>query len=142
DLFWLVVIVLVIFTLKAAVAITLTRTLAYFVAGVESRNATALADLLIHARLDEVKAFSKADLQYAITGSITYGFTGILNNIATLVSESFLLLVITATFFFVDPTAALFTLLYFAIVVIIIQVFIGRSLKRAGQEAVAGTVNT
>jgi ATP-binding cassette subfamily C protein len=142
DLFWLVVIVLVIFTLKAAVAITLTRALAYFVARVESRNAAALADFLVHARLDEVKSFSKANLQFAITGSMTYGFTGILNNIATLVSESFLLLVITATFFVVDPIAAVFTLVYFGLVVVIIQVFIGRSLKRAGKEAVAGTVNT
>lgn len=142
DLFWLVVIVLVVFTVKAAIAIVLTRALAFFVASVESRNAERLSSYLLNGRLDDVKKFSKADLQFAITGSITYAFTGILNNIATLVSEGFLLLVITATFFFVDPLAAVFTLVYFGIVVIIIQVFIGRSLKRAGQEAVAGTVDT
>lgn len=142
DLFWLVVIVLAVFTVKAVIAISLTHALASFVASVESRNAERLSSFLLNARLDDVKKFSKADLQFAITGSMTYAFTGILNNIASLASEGFLLLVITATFFFVDPLAALFTLAYFAIIVLIIQVFIGRSLKRAGQEAVAGTVDT
>lgn len=142
DLFWLVVMVLLVFTVKAAIAIALTRALAFFVASVESRNAERLASYVLQGRLDDVKRFSKADLQFAITGSMTYAFTGILNNIASLASEGFLLLVITATFFFVDPLAALFTLAYFGFVVVIIQVFIGRSLKRAGREAVAGTVDT
>ena len=142
DLFWLVVVVLLVFTVKAAIAIALTRALAFFVASVESRNAERLSAYLLNGRLDDVKKFSKADLQFAITGSMTYAFTGILNNIATLASEGFLLLVITATFFIVDPVAAVFTLAYFGVIVVIIQVFIGHSLKRAGQEAVAGTVDT
>ncbi len=142
DLFWLVVVVLLVFTVKAVIAIVLTRALAFFVASVESRNAERLASHVLNGRLDDVKKFSKADLQFAITGSMTYAFTGILNNIASLASEGFLLLVITATFFVVDPLAALFTLAYFGLVVVIIQVFIGRSLKRAGREAVAGTVDT
>ncbi|HEY9497791.1 MAG TPA: ABC transporter ATP-binding protein [Terrimesophilobacter sp.] len=142
DLFWLVVVVLLVFTVKAAIAIALTRALAFFVASVESRNAERLSAYLLNGRLDDVKKFSKADLQFAITGSMTYAFTGILNNIATLASEGFLLLVITATFFIVDPIAAVFTLAYFGVIVVIIQVFIGHSLKRAGQEAVAGTVDT
>lgn len=142
NIVWLVVIVLVIFTVKAVIAITLTRTLAYFVATVESRNAARVAAYVLNGRLDEVKEYSKADLQYAITGSMTYAFTGILNNLANLASEGFLLLVITATFFVVNPIAALFTLAYFGFVVVIIQVFIGRSLRRAGREAVAGTVDT
>lgn len=142
DLFWLVVVVLLVFTVKAAIAIALTRALAFFVASVESRNAERLSAYLLNGRLDDVKKFSKADLQFAITGSMTYAFTGILNNIATLASEGFLLLVITATFVVVDPVAAAFTLAYFGVIVVIIQVFIGHSLKRAGQEAVAGTVDT
>jgi ATP-binding cassette subfamily C protein len=65
-----------------------------------------------------------------------------LNNLASLVTEGFLLLVVTATFFIVDPVAAVFALAYFGVVIVIIQVFIGRSLKRAGREAVDGTVET
>lgn len=142
SLLWLVVLVLGIFTIKAIIAIGLTRALAHFVASVEVRNATALAEFVLGGRLDEVKRYSKADLQFAVTGSTTYAFTGLLNNVASLTSEGFLLLVITATFFVVDPIAALFTLVYFALVVLIIQVFIGRSLKRAGAEAVGGTIDT
>lgn len=142
SLLWLVVLVLGIFTVKAIIAISLSRALASFVASVEVRNAAALVEFVLGGRLDDVKRYSKADLQFAVTGSTTYAFTGILNNVASLVSEGFLLLVITATFFIVDPIAALFTLVYFALVVLIIQVFIGRSLKRAGAEAVAGTIET
>lgn len=142
NLLWLVVVVLLVFTVKAAIAITLTRALAYFVATVESRNAARVASFVLRGSLDDVREFSKADLQFAITGSMTYAFTGILNNVANMASEGFLLLVITGTFFVVDPIAALFTLGYFGLVVVIIQVFIGRSLRRAGREAVAGTVDT
>lgn len=141
-LLWLVVLVLVVFTLKAVIAIGLTSVLARFMASLEVRNASALTAFILGSRLDEVKRYSKADVQFAVTGSTTYAFTGILNNVASFMSEGFLLLVITATFFVVDPIAALFTLVYFSLVVFIIQVFIGRRLKRAGVEAVAGTIDT
>lgn len=142
GILWLVLIVLVVFSLKAVVAILLSRTLAYFNAGVETRNAELLAAYILSGQLNDIKKTSKSDLQFAITGSVTFTFTGILNNVATFVSEGFLLLVISITFFLVDPIAAVFTLAYFGFIVIIIQTFIGRSLKRAGKEAVAGIVAT
>ena len=142
GLVWLVVAVLGVFVVKATIAILLMRTQAHFVAGVETRNALRIADYLLHGSLALAKRSSKAELQFALTGSSTYAFTGLLNNVASLICESFLLLVITATFFVVNPVVAVFALIYFAVVVLVIQVFIGRSLKRAGREAVSGTVET
>lgn len=138
----LVVLVLAVFIVKAAAAILLMRTQAHFVARVETRNARAIADFLLRGSLASVKRYSKAELQFALTGSSTYAFTGLMNNVASLIAEGFLLVVITASFFLVNPVAAVFALVYFAVVVLVIQVFIGRSLKRAGQEAVGGTVET
>jgi len=142
GLLWLVVFVLVVFVIKAITAVLLVRGQAFFVAGVESRNAHKIVDFLLTGSLASVKRYSKADVQFALTGSLTYAFTGLMNNVATLCSEGFLLLVVTLTFFLVNPVVAIFALIYFGLVLLAIQVFISRSLKRSGQEAVAGTVQT
>jgi ATP-binding cassette subfamily C protein len=142
GLLLLVVLVLAVFVVKAVIAILLTRGLAYFVARVEARNSHELASFLLRESLDSVKLYSKAEIQFALTGSTTYAFTGLLNNVATIASEGFLLVVIASTFFVVNAVIAMFTIVYFAAVVVIIQVFIGRSLRKAGRDAVAGTVDT
>lgn len=142
DLLALVVLVLGVFVVKAVVAILLTRALAFFAARVETVNAERIARYLLNSRLDEVKSYSKAKLQFSVTGSLTFAFTGVLNGIATIVSESFLLLVVTLTLVAVNPIAALFTLGYFIVVVVIIQVLIGRKLKTASAQAVAGSIAT
>jgi ATP-binding cassette subfamily C protein len=142
GLMWLVVVVLVVFAVKALLAISLIRAQARFVASVETRNVKKIAAHLLMGSLAQVRQYSKADLQFALTSSTTFAFTGLMNNLASIATESFLLLVITATFFLVNPLAAIFALLYFGLVVVVIQWIIGRSLKRAGREAVAGTVET
>lgn len=142
DMLALVVLVLGVFVVKAIVAILLTRTLAFFAAGIETVNAERIARYLLSSRLDEVKSYSKAKLQFSVTGSLTFAFTGIMNGIATIISESFLLLVVTVTLVAVNPVAALFTLAYFVVVVVIIQVLIGRKLKSASAQAVAGSIAT
>jgi ABC-type multidrug transport system fused ATPase/permease subunit len=140
GLLWLVIFVLVVFLFKAAAAILLSWKLASLVADIESENAGKIADYLLRGSLDSVKQFSKAEFQWAITGSTIFAFTGLLNNVATLASEGFLLVVVAATFFFVNPLAALVALGYFSIIIVIIQVVIGGSLKRAGRQTVEGTV--
>ena len=142
GLLWLVIFVLAVFVGKAGIAIALTRLLTSFVARVEGRNAGRIANFLLRGSLDSVKQYSKAEFQYALTGSTVYAFTGLLNAVGILVTEGFLLVVVSAAFFIIDPIAAFFALAYFTMVIVIIQVFIGHSLKRAGMEAVAGTIET
>jgi ABC-type multidrug transport system fused ATPase/permease subunit len=136
----LVVAVLVVFALKALIAIFLSWRLTSFIAHVESSQAGKIADYILRGSLDSVKQFSKAEFQYAITGSTVYAFTGLLNNVGSIASEGFLLIVVSATFFVVNPLAAIIALVYFALIVVVIQVFIGGSLKRAGRDAVEGSV--
>ncbi len=140
QLLWLVVFVLFVFVLKAFTAIFLSWRLTSFVASIESESAALIAEHLLRGSLDFVKQYSKAEFQYAITGSTVYAFTGLLNNVAVMVSEGFLLLVVVASFFLINPIAAVFALVYFGIVIVIIQVVIGGSLKRSGTQAVEGTV--
>ena len=140
DLLYLVLFVLAVFVIKAGLAIFLTWRLTQFVASLERENAQIIAEHLLRGSLDGAKRYSKAEFQWAVTASTTYAFTGILNNVAIFCSEGFLLIVIGATFFVVNPIAALFSLVYFGAILVIIQLGIGRSLKRAGRDAVEGTV--
>ena len=142
DLVYLVLFVLLVFIIKATLAIFLTWQLTHFIARLERDNAGIIAEHLLRGSLDSAKRYSKAEFQYAITASTTYAFTGILNNVAIFVSEGFLLVVVAATFFVVNPVAAVFALAYFGLILVIIQLVIGRSLKRAGRDAVDGTVRT
>lgn len=142
GLLWLVVAVLGVFVAKAVVAVLLVHRQAHFVADVETRNAERIARYLLSSSLATTRQMSKADIQFALTGSTTFAFTGLMNNIASIVAEAFLLVVITAAFFVVDPMAAIFALVYLGLVVVLIQVVIARSLKSAGREAVEGTVRT
>ena len=142
QLVYLVLVVLLVFIIKATLAIFLTWQLTHFIARLERDNAGVIAEHLLNGSLDSAKRYSKAEFQYAITASTTYAFTGILNNVAIFFSEGFLLIVVAATFFVVNPVAAIFALAYFGMILVIIQLVIGRSLKRAGRDAVEGTVRT
>lgn len=141
GLLLLVLGVLGVFVLKAALAILLSWSIARFISTVEARNADRLIDYLLRGSLENAKRYSKAEFQYAITAGSNWAFTGILNNVAAIITESFLLLVVAIAFLVVDPIAALFALAYFGITVFGMQYFIGRSLKRAGNDAADGTID-
>jgi ATP-binding cassette subfamily C protein len=142
NLFLLVLLVLGVFLVKAIIAIALTRTLAFFIAGVEVQNSQKIVEHLLGGSLETVKGYSKSEFQYAVTGSANAAFTGVLNNVATIFSEGFLLVALSAAFLVVNPIAALSTLVYFAGIVLMIQFFIGRRLRLAGNDAADGTVET
>ena len=142
NILYLVLFVLLVFVIKAILALFLTKRLTNFIAGLERQNAQLIAEHLLRGSLGEVKRYSKAEFQWAVTASTTFSFTGILNNVAIFCSEGFLLVVVAATFFIVNPLTAIIALLYFAAILVIIQLVIGRNLKRAGRDAVQGTVLT
>ena len=140
GLFVLVVFVLAVFIVKALIAILLVRVISTFIATVEARNARSIADYLLRGTLDNAKKYSKAEFQYAITMSSNWAFTGVLNNIANIISEAFLLVIVAVAFLIVNPVVSVFTFVYFALVMGVMQYFIGRSLKRAGEDASGGNV--
>ncbi len=142
ELLLLVLFVLGVFVVKAAVAIGLSRLLTAFVARIEARNATVLATHLLTGSLDEARRFSRSELQFVLTESIKWTFTGLLNNIAAIFVEGFLLLIVAVAFFAVDPVVAIFAIGYFALIVVGMQAGIARVLRRAGEDAAEGTVTT
>jgi ATP-binding cassette subfamily C protein len=142
GLLLLVIAVLAVFIVKAVVAIVLSRALTAYVARIEARNADILTGHLLGGSLANVKRMSKADFQFAITESARWAFTGLLNNVASLFVEGFLLLLVAAAFLIVNPVVAVFALAYFGLVVVGMQAGIARILRRAGEDGVAATVET
>lgn len=142
QLLLLVVFVLAVFVVKAAIAIALSRLLTAFVARIEARNAAALAAHLLTGSLDNARRFSRSELQFVLTESIKWTFTGLLNNIGSIIVEGFLLLIVAVAFFLVDPVVAIFAIGYFALIVVGMQAGIARVLRRAGEDAAEGTVTT
>lgn len=142
---WLVIlvcIVLAVFVLKTFAALWFTRRMTRFISKIETEKATLIARHLLTGNLDEVTRYSKAEIQWAVVGSTSNAFTGILNDIATLFSETTLLILVIILFCIVNPLATLFVALYFGAIVFAIQFVIGRSLAWAAEQGAKGTMGT
>lgn len=142
TLLFLVVFILVVFILKAALAIYLGKAVAGFIAKVETEKSVEIARLIFSGTLSEVQQMSKGEIHYAVTGSTYSAYSGLLTSVSTLVSEGFLLLLVAIAFVMVDPLATLFVTLYFGAIILVIQTVIGGSLKRAGQNLSIGTMKS
>lgn len=60
GLLWLVLFVLFVFVAKALVAVLLIRRMTLFIARIETRNARAIADMMLRGSLDDVKRDRKS----------------------------------------------------------------------------------
>jgi len=138
TLVWLVVIVLIVFVGKSLLAVTLSRLISRFLARTEASRAEEIARYLLEGTLGGLQKHSKGEILWGVMGSASYGFTGLMNAFAIMISEGLLLVLIGATFVLVDPIATLFVLVYFGLLVLAIQMFVGRRLKAAGRAASEG----
>ena len=142
TLVWLVLLVLFVFAFKAVLAILLIRAMTSFLARIESQNAVKITQHIFTGNLDAVQSHSKGEILWAVGGSTAMAFSGILGSLATLFSESVLLILILSTFFIVDALATVFVFIYFGLIIITIQLVISRSLRRAGQNAASGSMDS
>lgn len=136
----LVIVVLAVFVIKALLAISLGRALYSFLARVEVAKSKTIAAFLFGGSLSSLQRLSKAEIQWATMGSTALAFSGLLTSMATFYTEGVLLLLVMATFLFVDPVAAIFVTVYFAAIIGAIQFVIGKNLKSAGIDAQDGNV--
>jgi ATP-binding cassette subfamily C protein len=137
----LVVVAAAAFLLKALFNLILSLALVRFMAGIEVRASRKLADYLLSGSLGDLRRFSQADIQYAVNASTGAMYSGLLNNVANIIVESALMLMILATFVLVNPIAALLVSVYLVVVVTGIQWVIGEKLKQVGRNVNKGTIS-
>lgn len=138
EIVWLVIAVLAVFTLKAIIAISLIRTTTAFLARVESATASRIVATLLRGNLTDLHHYTKGDIVWAAMGSASIATSGVLQTFATFISEGTLLILVGVTFFIVDPMASIFVLVYFALIIVVIQLVIGKALARAGTDSAVG----
>ena len=129
-----------IFVAKAILSILMLRALVLFLARIEVAAANQIAAHLFSSGLGQMRKYSKSEFQWAVTLSTSVTFSGILGSVGVLFTETGLLVLMVVFFFFVDPAAAIGITLYFLFVILVFQLAINKSLKRAGTRLATGSV--
>lgn len=134
------VLILALFITKAVISILLTRQLAYFLARIEARAARTVADRAFGSGLGEARLHSKEEVYFAVQAGSPAAFNSVLNSAGTIAAEGILFILVIGSFFVIDPISAIGTLVYFALISAVIQLFIGNLLQKASRRAAEGTV--
>jgi ABC-type multidrug transport system fused ATPase/permease subunit len=135
-------IVLALFLSKALFSVILSRRSALFLAGVDARAANKIAQGIYGFNLSKAQSKTREEAIFAIQVGSTSAFSGVLNSLATFLSESVMFILISTAFFFVNPLATLWILAYFAAVATAINFFLGRRVKNYGRLSVRNTVKS
>ena len=128
------------FFLKTLLSVLLIRTTAFFLAGIEIKNATEIAQFLFTGGLSELRQYSKSEVEFAVTRSTTVTFSGVLGSAGMLVTESALLCFMFGLFFIVDPFAAVAITIYFLVVIGVFQMLSSARMWQSGRDVAAGSV--
>lgn len=128
------ILILSLFTFKAAFSIYLTRALALMLARIEARAALKISKNYYGAGLPEFRRKTAEEIKFAIQDGSPSAFNGLMNAFSTVLAEGFLFLITMLAFFLVSPVAAIVILLYFAAIAGSIQIFIGGKAKVAAES--------
>jgi ABC-type multidrug transport system fused ATPase/permease subunit len=131
----LAAIIIGLFVSKSVLNIALTGWATFFVAKIESKAAKRISEIRFNGNLSDARKYSLEEMMYAVTTGTSSAFNSLLNSVNNIVSDGVLFLsLIVAGFLFVDSSATLIGLLYFGIVALTIQYFIGPVTLRAQIE--------
>jgi ATP-binding cassette subfamily C protein len=129
---WVSVGVLALFLSKALFSVILTKRAAFFVAKVEARSAKTIAEISFGGDLGDARKRSREEMRYAIEQGSPSAFNVLLNAVNVFVTEATLFIVIVLCFLFVDPPSTLAAVIYFGLIVFMIQFFVGSRMSNAG----------
>ena len=133
-------VILALFVAKAIASIFLTRQLAHFLAKVEARAAHVISINAFGKGLEAARLNSRDEVIYAVQAGSPSAFNSILNSIGTLIAEGTLFILVLATFFAIDLYVALGAVVYFGIIGLLIQIFLGRVMQKTAIKVTNGTV--
>ena len=131
----LAAIIIGLFVSKSLLNIALTGWATFFVAKIESKAAKRISEIRFNGNLSDARKYSLEEMMYVVTTGTSSAFNSLLNGVNNIVSDGVLFVsLIVAGFLFVDSSATLIGLLYFGIVALAIQYFIGPVTLRAQVE--------
>lgn len=136
----LVIVAALAFLVKAVFSLVLSLMNIRFLARVEVESSRRVARYLLGGPLGEIRKYSQGDIQFAVNASTSALFSGMLGSVANIIAETLLMLTILATFVLINPVATSVVLVYFAVMVVIIQWVIGRKLRQIGRDVTKGSI--
>lgn len=131
-LLWLSFITVFLFILKTVLTVFISRSLTSFLAEVESFAAQEVYEFLFVRDLSSFRKHSLGSLQWAVSSSSHIAFSSMLFSWATLVSESFLFLVVLVALGLIDFGSTLLVVAYFVTVLAVFQFLVNGRLDRLG----------
>ena len=134
------IIILLLFLVKALLSLLLTRSTALFLARVEARAAKRIAEIVFGGTLSNARRRSREEMLFAVQSGSPAAFNNLLNAASTIVSEVSLFVVICLGFLLVDPVSTLAAIIYFVLIALTIQFFLGTLMQRAGEKSAASSV--
>ena len=136
----LVAVVAALFLLKGGLGILLARWTAVFLAGIETKNSAKVARYVFSGSLQRLRKFSRAEVQFLVTVSVSATFSGVLGATTTLLIEGALFVGIFAVFLIVDWLSALAIAAYFAGLIYVLQLTTAKRYLQSGRRIQEGTV--
>ena len=131
----LAAIIIGLFVSKSLLNIALTGWAVFFVAKIESKAAKRISEIRFNGNLADARIYSLEEMMFVVTTGTSSAFNSLLNSVNSIFSEGVLFVsIIVMGFLFVDSSATLAGLLYFGIVALTIQYFIGPVTLRAQVE--------
>jgi ABC-type multidrug transport system fused ATPase/permease subunit len=124
---------------KTLVSALLTRRMFRFLANRQADVAARLAQTILSKQLLHVQKWSTAEVLYALTGGVSAAVTNLLGSALIIVTELFLFTIMAIGLFVVDPLLTIGAAVYFALIVYILQVWLGKvSARNASIQAERG----
>lgn len=132
--------ILALFVGKALLSILLTHQLAHFLARIESFSAKRIAESAFGKGVEASRKHSRDEILFATQSGSPSAFGGLLNSVGTFFAEGFLFILVLSSFLAVDLLAAVGAILYFGMIGLLIQYFIGKRLEATSAKIAQNSV--
>lgn len=127
-------VILSMFISKGILSILLTHMLAVFVAKIEARASRDIVTSSFSGGLERIRQHSRDEILFAALNGSPVAFNVLLNSAGTVVAEGFLFILVITSFTLLNPLAAVGSILYFGLIGLLIQHFIGRQLEKTSRK--------
>lgn len=136
------ILVLLTFISKAFLSVVLLRKTARFLGNQEKLAISQILENVFSHGILQMRKTSKEETQFAIQVGAGAAYSGVLGNLATLISEASLFVVILIAFFTINFTATLALVFYLTTLATLVILLVGKNQARNSVVISAGTIQT
>jgi ATP-binding cassette subfamily C protein len=111
-----------------------------FVAAIEARAARQITEISLGEDLGRAREKSREEVLFAVQFGAPSAFSGLFNQLGTIIAEGSLFFVVVLGFLLIDPWITLVAIGYFVSIALLIQFFVGTLMRKAGEDTANGTL--